>query len=122
MQHPAGASATGSPSVVVVILPAEIDVANHESVTTDLQEALASDATRVIADMTSTTFLDTSGVRALVLSHKGAAAKNAELRVATASPTVLRTLSILKLDTILSIYPTVAQAQAADSAARQPKV
>lgn len=113
MQDAAGASPGDSPSVAVVKLPVEIDVANEGSVTSDLEKALASGATTVIADATGTTFIDTSGVRALVLFHKAAAAKDAELRVATSSPKVLRILSILRLDTVLSIYPTVAQARAA---------
>jgi anti-sigma B factor antagonist len=120
MHNPAGTSPPSSPYVTVVILPAEIDLGNHDSVTTGLEEALATGATTVIADATGTTFIDTSGVRALVLFHKAAAAKNAELRIATSSATVLRTLAILKLDTVLSIHPTVAQAQAAPSTAPPP--
>jgi anti-anti-sigma factor len=122
MQEPAQASPTGSSTVEVVTLPAEIDLANDESVTTDLEKALATGATVVIADATRTTFIDTAGVRALVLFHKAAAAKDAELRVATSSPRVLRILAILKLDRLLSIYPTVAQAQppAARPADRTP--
>jgi anti-sigma B factor antagonist len=120
MPNQAETSPAGSPPVAVVTLPAEIDLANEAAVTTSLEKALASGATTVIADATSTTFIDTSGIRALVLFHKAAAEKNATLRVAASSPKVLRTLAILKLDTVLSIHPTVAQAQAAESAASQP--
>jgi anti-sigma B factor antagonist len=120
MQDSEQASPTGAPSVRVVILPGEIDLANDQSVSADLDDALASGATVVIADMTSTTFIDTSGVRALVLAHKAAATKSAELRVAVSSPRVLRTLSILRLDKYLSIYPTVTQAQAAGTVTGEP--
>lgn len=119
MQDSAEASPVDSPYVAIVTLPAEIDLGNDGSVTTDLEKALATGATTVIADATGTTFIDTSGIRALVLFHKAAAAKNATLRVATSSPMVLRSLAVLKLDRVLSIYPTVAQAQAADSTPRR---
>lgn len=64
----------------------------------------------VIADMTATTFCDTSCIRMLVLAHKGAAAHHAELRVVIPSANVLRVLAITKVDTALRIYPSLQDA------------
>jgi anti-sigma B factor antagonist len=108
------------PSVVVVNLPAEIDITNAAAIRDELLTALESGAAVVIADMTGTTFSDTMGIRTLILTHKHAAAKEAELRLALSSRLVLRILSAMGLDGYFSIYPTVAEAQAAGTATEEP--
>jgi anti-sigma B factor antagonist len=95
---------------VVVTLPAEIDLDNADQVGRRLDAALAPGVATVIADMTATRFCDTSGIRMLVLAHKGAAARHAELRVVIPSADILRVLGILKVDTVLRIYPSLEEA------------
>lgn len=97
---------------VVVTLPAEIDLDNADRIGRQLDAALAPGVATVVADMTATTFCDTSGVRMLVLAHKGAAARHAELRVVIPSADVLRVLAILKVDRVLRIYPSLEDALA----------
>ena len=97
---------------VVVPLPAEIDLDNADQIGRQLDAALAPGVATVVADMTATRFCDTSGVRMLVLAHKQAAAHNAELRVVIPSADVLRVLGILKVDRVLRIYPSLADALA----------
>lgn len=108
------------PPVVVVTLPAEIDMANQPGVADDLLAAVASGAAVVIADMTATTFTDTTGIRALVLAHKQAMASGTEFRVATASRSILRVMSILGLGSYLTVYPSVQEAQAGRPATGEP--
>lgn len=109
-----------SPSVIVVKLPAEIDIANAADVRDELLTAFGSGAAVVIADMTATTFTDTMGVRTLVLAHQHAAANGAELRLALSSRLLLRVLSAMGFGGYFPIYPTVAKAQAAGRATGQP--
>jgi anti-sigma B factor antagonist len=97
---------------VIVTLPAEIDMANDCGVSQQLDSALASGAMVVVADMTATRFCDSTGLRALVLAHKRAAAHHTELRLVIASADVLRVMTITKLDTVLRIYPSLDAAQA----------
>jgi anti-sigma B factor antagonist len=97
---------------VVVTLPAEIDLDNVGQIGRQLDAALAPGVATVVADMTATRFCDTSGVRMLVLAHKGAAAHNAELWVVLPSADVLRVLAILKVDRVLRIYPSLEDALA----------
>ncbi len=52
---------------VVVVLQAEIDVTNSELVHDRLMAAATPGVGVVIADMTSTTFCDSSGVHAVIL-------------------------------------------------------
>lgn len=104
------------PSVMVVKLPAEIDITNAADVHDELLAALESGAAVVIADMTGSTFTDTMGVRTLMLAHQHAVAKGAQLRLALSSPLVQRVLSAMGFDGYFSIYATVAAAQATGTA------
>jgi anti-anti-sigma factor len=102
--------------LVIVPLPAEIDMANEEDVGEQLRAAFAPGVTVVIADLGSTVFCGTSAVRQLVLARKRAVASNRELRVVISSAGVLRVLAILGLDRELEIYPDLAAALAAGPA------
>jgi len=103
---------------VVVALPAEIDMANADQVGQQLGSAFTPGVKTVIADMTATRFCDSSGINMLVRVHQQAAANRTELRLAVASPAVLRTLTLLGLDDQLVIYPSLSQALAAGPAPR----
>ena len=98
---------------VVIALPAEIDMANAGKVGQQLGSAVEPGVKTVIADMTATTFCDSSGISILIRAHKQAAANNTELRLVVASAAVLRTLTLVKIDSLLPIYPTLSQALAA---------
>ena len=101
---------------VVIALPAEIDMANAGRVAAELGSAFAPGVRTVIADMTATRFCDSSGINMLVRAHKQAAANRTELRLAVASTAVRHTLTVLGLDHLLAIYPSLSQALAAGSA------
>lgn len=111
-----GRAVPASPSVTVVKLPAEIDITNAADVRDELLTAFRSGAAVVIADMTGTTFTDTMGVRTLVLAQQHAVANGGQLRLALSSRLLLRVLSAMGFDGYFSIYPTVAEAQAAGTA------
>jgi anti-sigma B factor antagonist len=99
---------------VIVVLPTEIDVTNSEEVLHKLSAALAPGVTLLIADLTSTAFCDTSGVRALVSAQERATAADARLRVAV-SPggSVRRVLELTGLIRLLTVYPSVHEAMSA---------
>jgi anti-sigma B factor antagonist len=114
MSNPApAASARARP--VVVPLPPEIDISNAEAVEAQLRDAWAPGVT-LIADMSATTFCDSSGARALLAAHDRAEAGTAEFRAAIPSPAVRRMLALLAFDTILRVHPSVAVALAAEEA------
>jgi anti-anti-sigma factor len=103
---------------VVIALPAEIDMANAGRVGQQLGVALAPGVRAVIADMTATTFCDSSGISMLVRAHRQAAANRTELRLVVRSAAVLRALTVVQVDHLLPIYPSLRQALAAASAPR----
>ena len=100
----------------IVTLPAEIDVTNADQAAADLAAAFVRGIRAVVADLTCTTFCDSSAVRALVQSHLLAASLDIELDVAVTSPSVLRILELTGLTSILRLHPSV---EAAVSASRR---
>ena len=97
---------------VVIALPAEIDMANAGQAGQQLGSAFAPGVRAVIADMTATTFCDSSGIAMLVRAHKRAAANGTELRLVVGSAAVRRALTLVRLDDLLPIYPSLSQALA----------
>jgi anti-sigma B factor antagonist len=98
---------------VVIALPAEIDMANADGVGQQLGSAVEPGVRTVIADMTATTFCDSSGISMLVRAHKQAVANGTELWLVVPAVTVLRCLTLASIDHLLPIYPSLSTALAA---------
>jgi anti-sigma B factor antagonist len=98
-------------SPAIVVLPAEIDVTNSGQVLAVLTGALTPGVPLVIADMTSTVFCDTSGVRALVEANNRAETGNIGFRLAI-PPTgsVRRVLELTGIIRVLPVYPSLDEA------------
>jgi anti-sigma B factor antagonist len=111
MSSPAPVTSTQAQPAVVT-LPAEIDMFNADAVEAQLRDACAPGAT-VIADLSATTFCDSAGARALLTAHQRAAAGNAQFWAAVPPGAVRQMLTLLALDTILLIFPSVTEALAA---------
>jgi len=101
---------------VVVTLPAEIDVTNAAPIGGELSLAIADGAGIVVADMTDTTFCNSSGMSMLVQGHRQAAANGAELRLVVPSAAVLRALKLVRMDSLLPIYPSLDAALSPEAA------
>ena len=98
---------------VVIALPAEIDMASAGRAGQQLGSAFTAGVSTVIADMTATTFCDSSGISMLVRAHQQAAANNTQLRLVVPSAAVLSALTLVGMDDLLPIYPSLSQALAA---------
>ena len=94
----------------VVTLPAEIDASNSGQIGQQLKAAVAPGLRMLIADMTFTTFIDSSGIRAVVQVCQLARRSGTELRLVVPSTHVRRTLAITGVDQLLPIYPSVGAA------------
>src|SRR5689334_12979834 len=88
-------------------LPAEIDATNAGRIGEQLHSAIASGAATVIADMTATTFCDSSGARELLLAHHKAAESGTELQIVMPSAAVRRIFQLTGLDQVLAIYASL---------------
>jgi anti-sigma B factor antagonist len=96
---------------VVVVLPAEIDITNSDEVHQQLTAALSPGVDIVIADLTATSFCDSSGVHAIMHAHERAAAREVGLRLAV-SPggSVRRVLQLTGADHIMPVFASVQEA------------
>jgi len=96
---------------VVVVLPAEIDVTNSELVHDKLVAALAPGVGVVVADMTSTSFCDSSGVHAVVFANETAVARGVQMRIAVSPEgSVRRVLQLIGVAGVVPVYPSLAEA------------
>ena len=97
-------------------MPAEIDVTNAEEVRQALLSAASHDAAVLVIDMSGTTFCDSAGVQAIIATRKQAAASGTQLRLAATG--VLRLLTLVGIDQLIPIYPTLEEALAGTLAAQ----
>ena len=97
---------------VVVGFPDEFDVSNAGELAEQLRAAIAPGVAAVVADLTTTVFCDSSGVRIIVLARDWARTDNVELRLAVPPGPALVVMNLVGLDKLLPIYPGLDQALA----------
>jgi anti-anti-sigma factor len=98
----------------VVALPGEIDITNSAVMKASLLAVLDGPGL-VIADMTGTTFCDSSGLRMLIVARDQAEASGCTLRIVIRpDSSVARSLAILGMDRMLPIYASIEDAMPAD--------
>jgi anti-sigma B factor antagonist len=89
-------------------------MSHEEDLRAELRRAVSADAPGIVVDLTECEFIDSSGVRALLLSREAQNGEDADrLAVATSSDQILRILSVMGLDKVIPIRPTVEEAAAA---------
>ncbi|HKH41517.1 MAG TPA: STAS domain-containing protein [Solirubrobacterales bacterium] len=108
-------SGPGPDDVYLVRVAGEVDMSHEEELRAELRSAVEAAAEGIVVDLTECEFIDSSAIRALLLSRKE---KNPEhgperLAVAASSDQILRILSVMGLDQVLLIKPTVGEAAAA---------
>jgi anti-sigma B factor antagonist len=96
----------------VVRLPAEIDLTIADHMREALLSVLNKGALGLVVDMSATTFCDSAGITALVRASRRADATGATMRVAASGTPVLRVFSLVGIDRLIDIYPTVDAARA----------
>ncbi len=110
-------SGPGPEEVYVVHIAGEVDMSHEEELRGELRSAVAADSNGIVVDLTECEFIDSSGVRALLLSRE---AQNSDdgtekLAVAASSEQILRILSVMGIDKVIPIRPTVEEAASAIS-------
>jgi anti-sigma B factor antagonist len=97
---------------VVVGFPNEFDVSNAGEMAEQLRAAISPGVAAVVADLTTTVFCDSSGVRIIVLARDWARTDNVELRLAVPPGPALVVMYLVGLDKLLPIYPSLDAARA----------
>lgn len=108
-------SGPGPNDAYVVRVVGEVDMSHEEELRAELQAAVEADANAIVVDLTECAFIDSSAIRALLLSREEKLPQKGSesLAVATSSDQILRILSVMGLDQVLPIEPTVERAAAA---------
>jgi anti-sigma B factor antagonist len=75
-----------------------------------VDEVIAGGSTKIVVDLTETSFIDSSGLGALVSSLKAARQAGGDLRLAGAGEQVRTVLSLTNLDRVLRSHPTLSDA------------
>jgi anti-sigma B factor antagonist len=103
---------TWSGRTAVVTAVGEVDITNAEGLRDALLSALNSGARGLVVDMTTTTFLDSAGVTALVRASRRASATEATVRLVVTAAPVLRVLNLVGIDRLIHVHPSVTDAVA----------
>jgi anti-sigma B factor antagonist len=90
---------------VVITLPEEIDVTNSPRLRKALLAVIGRQPGVVIADMSATTFCDSSGMNAIVTAYRQAVAAGGDLRLVIRHPAARRVFELSGIDTVISTYP-----------------
>ncbi|WP_406096937.1 STAS domain-containing protein [Kitasatospora purpeofusca] len=97
----------------VCVLVGDLDIETLPPAEQALDEALRTRPLVLVVDLEQVGFCDSSGLNLLLKARMSARSAGAELRLAAASPTVLRLLELTGADTVFLLHPTVADALAA---------
>jgi anti-sigma B factor antagonist len=106
----------------VITVSGEVDMATGPKLRDDVLGALAAGNHRIVLDLSKVTFMDSSGLGALLGSHRRARLLEGEIRLAAPSYRVTEILRLTSLDRVFTIHPTVAEATGVDAnELRQPE-
>jgi anti-sigma B factor antagonist len=108
-------SGPGPDDICVVRIVGEVDMSHEEELRAELRSAIESEARGVVVDLTECEFIDSTGVRALLLSREAQHPEEGavKLAVAAASDQILRILSVMGIEHVIPIRPTVEEASSA---------
>ena len=104
----------------VVAVGGEIDLFTAPELKAALGEALESGRTRIVVDLTETTFLDSSALGVLIGAVKRLRTRDGRLTLVNVDPNIAKTFEITGLDQIFTIRPTREEAVAALDADEAP--
>ncbi|MFF7976851.1 anti-sigma factor antagonist [Streptomyces sp. NPDC007905] len=100
---------TATDGIRVLSLAGEID--HHTGDT--LRQALDASGTprpRIVVDMHQVTFMDSSGINILIGAHRSLSEAGGWLRPAAIRESVMRTISLVGIDTVIDCHETLQQA------------
>ncbi|HEY1920651.1 MAG TPA: STAS domain-containing protein [Streptosporangiaceae bacterium] len=98
--------------LAVITMPAEVDMSNGGDVQAFLLATLERNPDVLVVDMAATTFCDSAGLRAVMISHRQAGTQGSEFRLVVGSPGVQRVFSIIGASEHVQIYPDLDSALA----------
>jgi anti-sigma B factor antagonist len=106
------ASERDSDGVFIVHVSGELDISHEEELRTELSRGVAENHGGIVVDLTDCEFIDSSGVRALLLGREAQREDGSEGRlvIASGSTQIVRILSVMGVDEAIPVRPTVEEA------------
>lgn len=96
--------------IASVALTGRLDFLTSSSARDRFSQAIADGRKKIIVDLAGVTFVDSSGLGALVAGLKSARQASGDLRIAGAPEQTMAVLKLTSLDRVFRIYPTVEDA------------
>src|SRR5919201_2816082 len=90
----------------VVAVRGEIDLFIAPELKSALADAIESGRTRIVVDLTDTTFLDSTALGVLIGAVKRLRSRDGRLTIVNVDPNIAKTFEITGLDQIFTIRPT----------------
>jgi anti-sigma B factor antagonist len=106
------ASERDSDGVFIVHVSGELDISHEEELRAELNRGVAENNGGIVVDLTDCEFIDSSGVRALLLGREAQREDGSEGRlvIASGSTQIVRILSVMGVDEAIPVRPTVEEA------------
>lgn len=101
-----------SPGIAVVALCGRLDLLTAADLKQQLVDAVTAGNRRVVVDLEHVTFMDSSGLGALIGGLKAARLQGGDLRIARTPDQARAVLNLTTLDRVLRPYVTVEEALA----------
>jgi len=99
--------------IAVVRLNGQLDLRTTSTVKQRLNQVIAEGSTRLVVDFAHVTFIDSSGLAALISGLKAARAAGGDLSIANTSEEVTTIFEFTRLNRVMPLYATVDEALAA---------
>lgn len=93
-----------STAPATIVLTGEIDASNASTISTQVQQALSTDAQHIVLDLSAVSFFDSTGLGALIAARTACGDAGTQLSLRAPSPQVRR---ILDLTATASLFPTI---------------
>ena len=101
---------TTTDDVPVLSASGELDMTNAAELTESLQAMADSSAKVVVADLSGVTFIDSTGLNALIVGRKRLEERGGELRLVMTHPHVLKVFEITGLLDVFPVHASVTEA------------
>jgi stage II sporulation protein AA (anti-sigma F factor antagonist) len=107
------ASERDAEGVFIVHVRGELDISHEEELRAELNRGVAENNGGIVVDLTNCEFIDSSGVRALLLGRQAQredGAGEGALVIASGSTQIVRILSVMGVDEAIPVRPTIEEA------------